>query len=261
MKIVIYHAHCDDGFGGAWVAHRDFGDAATYHPASYGDAPPDVSGMDVLIVDFSYPRDVMIAMHSQANSMVVLDHHKTAKADCEGLDFCTFDMERSGARMAWDHFNPSVIPPALIRYIEDRDMWRFELEDSKEITAWIRSHPHDFDTWDTLADFFIDDAVYAVGEGRAILRSQSKQIASLCKGARRANIGGHDVPVLCSALYQSEIGHIIAEGEPFAAVWFYHSDGGRVWSLRSSAIGIDVSEIAKLYGGGGHKHAAGFRTP
>ena len=36
---------------------------------------------------------------------------------------------------------------------------------------------------------------------------------------------------------------------------------GRVFSLRSTEEGLDVSEIAKQYGGGGHKHASGFRVP
>jgi nanoRNase/pAp phosphatase (c-di-AMP/oligoRNAs hydrolase) len=34
-----------------------------------------------------------------------------------------------------------------------------------------------------------------------------------------------------------------------------------IFSLRSTEEGLDVSEIAKLYGGGGHKHAAGFKVP
>src|SRR3990167_9339886 len=99
--IVIYHSNCFDGFGAAWVLRGVYPDA-TFIPATYGDAPPDVTGQDVVIVDFSYPRDVLLAMRQSSRSLVVADHHKTAQANCEGLDFCHFDMNRSGAGLAWD---------------------------------------------------------------------------------------------------------------------------------------------------------------
>ena len=45
---------------------------------------------------------------------------------------------------------------------------------------------------------------------------------------------------------------------PFAATYF---DTGNIreFSLRSSPDGVDVSLVAEMYGGGGHKHASGFR--
>lgn len=57
-----------------------------------------------------------------------------------------------------------------------------------------------------------------------------------------------------------DLGNMLAEGEDFAAVFHEGADGWRHWSLRSKPGGADVSEIARAYGGGGHKHAAGFRT-
>lgn len=262
MRTVIYHANCDDGFGAAWVARKKFGETdVAFYSAGYGDFPPPIKGHDVFVADFSYPRDILLEMESRAASIIVLDHHKTAEAALEGLSFCIFDMARSGARMAWDHLFTGEEPPSLIAYIEDRDLWRFDLPDSHAITAWLRSYPRDFETWDQLADELDHGFGVAVREGYAILRSQRKQIERLCADAVYAIIGGHEVPVLCSPLYQSEIGHELAEGEPFAAVWTFTSDGGRAWSLRSNNEGLDVSEIAKKYGGGGHRNAAGFRTP
>lgn len=264
MRTVIYHANCDDGFGAAWAARRGFGETdVVFIPAKYGGAPPEVEGHDVFIADFSYPREVLWEMFNKAASIVVLDHHKTAEANLQDLSFCTFDMNRSGARMAWDHLFPGGTPPKLIQYIEDRDLWRFALPDSKAITAWIRSYPRDFESWDELSSRLddIDEFNVAVQDGYAVLRSQRMQIERLCENARRGVIGGHDVPILCSPLYQSELGHELAKGEAFAAVWTFTSDGGRAWSLRSNDQGVDVSEIAKKCGGGGHARAAGFRTP
>ena len=54
VNLVIYHANCTDGFGAAYAAWKLLGDRADYHPAKYGEAPPDVSGKNVVVLDFSY---------------------------------------------------------------------------------------------------------------------------------------------------------------------------------------------------------------
>lgn len=59
----------------------------------------------------------------------------------------------------------------------------------------------------------------------------------------------------------SDAGHLMCEGgEPFAAC-YWDTPEGRVFSLRSRDDGADVAAIAARYGGGGHKHASGFRLP
>ena len=84
--LVIYHGGCPDGFCAAWVAHRCYvenGQTPELYAARYGDDPPDVVGREVLIVDFSYPRNVLESMAQQAKSIRLFDHHKT----CLGLAF------------------------------------------------------------------------------------------------------------------------------------------------------------------------------
>src|SRR5438034_364114 len=95
--LVIYHGECTDGFTAAWAFKtlRPL-TTATYAPAHHGDTPPEVTGKEVYILDFAYPRAQLLRMHDQAASVLVLDHHKTAQADLEGLPFCVFDMDRSG---------------------------------------------------------------------------------------------------------------------------------------------------------------------
>jgi hypothetical protein len=143
---VIYHHNCIDGFTAAWCAWKVYGDSATYIPAQYNEPAPDVTGDDVLIVDFSYARSTLLAMRESAKSLRVLDHHKTAEEDLRGLDFCLFDMNRSGAGIAWDELKTGERPP-LVAYVEDRDLWRFALPDSKIINAFIGSYDFSFDMW------------------------------------------------------------------------------------------------------------------
>src|SRR3990167_3596264 len=143
-SLVLYHGNCPDGFGSAWAAWLALGDSAEYVPVQYGEAPPDVAARKVYIVDFSYPRATLLAMNEAAESILVLDHHKTAQADLAGLDFCEFYMERSGATMTWDRlvscgpedrrwFNEpeivrcNAVTRRFVEYLTDRDLWRFML--------------------------------------------------------------------------------------------------------------------------------------
>lgn len=270
--LCIYHANCADGFGAAWVVRRFFGDGnVDFHPGVYGAAPPDVSGRDVIMVDFCYKRPVLEEMGERAASIIILDHHKTAAADLSSYAVADigaalqdtaiaaiFDMDRSGARLAWDCFFPDQEPPALIKHIEDRDLWRFKLPGTREIQAAVSSYPYEFEVWDGL---MADDPQNLVAEGSAIERKHFKDIHEFIETTRhRLTVGGHDVPALNAPYFwSSDAGHILARGEPFAAC-YWHAADGVVFSLRSSDDGEDVSEIAKLYGGGGHRNASGFKV-
>jgi len=99
-------------------------------------------------------------------------------------------------------------------------------------------------------------------EGTSILRAHNKLVAGIIGSPpRRMLIAGHDVPAInCGANLASDVGHIFAKGEAFAATYLDTADY-RIFSLRSSLDGMDVSEIAAAYGGGGHRNAAGFRIP
>lgn len=256
--IVIYHANCIDGFTAAYVAWCEYGGDAVYVPAQYGEPPPEVVGKDVLVVDFSYPRTTLEKMAAEAKSIRVLDHHKTAEADLSGLPFCTFDMLRSGAGLAWDELHGGE-RPALVDYVEDRDLWNWKLPDSREVSAWLSSFKPDFHVWETLAGVLQNDRPVAVGQGTAILRALNGYVDSLSQKYAVHPIGGHAVPVINTTHAISELVGQLASltGVPFAAGWFQRHDGKFVYSLRSRGD-FDVSEVAKRFGGGGHKNAAGF---
>src|SRR5688572_16804381 len=144
--LCIYHGNCADGFTSAWVVRKNLPEAE-FHAGVYQDAPPDVTDRDVYLVDFSYKRDVLLEMAERARWITILDHHKTAEADLRDLPdnvASVFDMERSGARITWDHFY-YIKPPQTLLHVEDRDLWRFALPRTREIQANIFSYPYDFD--------------------------------------------------------------------------------------------------------------------
>ena len=268
--LVIYHGNCADGFSAAWCFWRKYGTGADYLAGVYQQPPPDVTGRDVYLVDFSYKRAVVEQMLAAANRVTLIDHHKTAMDDLlalRSLDygdrfgwFC--DLNRSGATLAWDYLFPGEDRPLLLGHVEDRDLWRFKLAGTREIQAFVFSHEYSFEQWDKLMSADQVELLKMTAAGAAIERKHHKDVAELlgvCK--RRMQIAGHDVPV-ASLPYTlvSDAAHEMAKGEPFAACYWDTAEG-RVFGLRANDDGLDVSDIAKQYGGGGHAKAAGFKVP
>jgi len=287
IPLVIYHANCWDGFCAAWIARKALGEIEAY-PGYYGQSPPDVTGRVVYILDFSYPREYMRRVLGQARSVVVLDHHKTAQAALDGIvdEFIQrpdliasdlkanphgqelprvwFDMTKSGGRLAWEFFNRVDGPspsdsksPWLVDYTEDRDLWRHALPDSENINAALRSYPLDFALWDTFHDAVGQREMFK-REGEAIRRAERQIINTHVRNAKEIDLAGHRVLAVNATVLFSEIAGELAKGRPFGACYFDRQDGKRQWSLRSDEAGLDVSAIAKAYGGGGHVRAAGF---
>lgn len=266
--LIIYHANCADGFSAAWCFWRAFGADADYHPGVYGAEPPDVAGRDVYLVDFSFKRAAVESMLRVASSITLIDHHKTAIEDLAGLqgEWLTFaaftDLERSGATLAWDFLFPGQPRPLLLGHIEDRDLWRFRLPNTREIQADVFSRDYSFETWDRMMAADQVELLQMTAAGAAIERKHRKDIAELLKICQRPmTIAGQQVSA-ASLPYtlSSDAGLAMAEGQPFAACYWDTPDS-RVFSLRSTETGADVSAIAAQYGGGGHQHAAGFRVP
>lgn len=275
--LIIYHGNCADGFSAAWCFWRKYGTDADYVAGVYQQPPPDVDGRDVFLVDFSYKRAVVEQMLKAANTVTLIDHHKTAiddlrplaeqmemtNNDGRGVNFGWFcDLNRSGATLAWDYLFPGEDRPLLLGHIEDRDLWKFKLPGTREIQAVVFSHEYSFETWDKLMAADRVELLKMTAAGAAIERKHHKDVAelvSVCK--RRMVIAGHDVPV-ASLPYTlvSDAAHLMAQGEPFAAC-YWDTEDGRVFGLRATDDGADVSEVAKQYGGGGHAKAAGFKVP
>jgi len=280
--LCIYHGNCFDGFTAAWAVWKRFGDNVDFFEGHYGAEPPDeVIGRDVIILDFSYKRPVLMEMVAKARCVYVLDHHKTAAEDLAGFQSArrydpaelivtaefdatypiraTFDMNRSGAGIAWDFFHDTP-RPKIIDHVEDRDLWRFNLPFTREIHAAMSSYPFDFCAWDEIS--IKCERGELIGEGAAIDRKHLRDIETLLKITKsRIAIMGHDVPIANLPVTMcSDAGNIMAKGEPFA-VTYYDGPNERHYSLRSTDAGLDVSMIAKAYGGGGHRNAAGFKLP
>lgn len=311
-SLVIYHAKCADGFSAAWVFHHVDKFGFDFHPGVYNEDPPDVSDRIVYLVDFSYKRDVVRDMIEigGARKVILIDHHKTAIEDLQGLDEYFYHeeytrvlelgesksvpedwenpfemythLEMSGATLAWKYWVDQGVlrsedRPLLLGHIEDRDLWKFKLPLTREIQANVFSYEYTFENWDRLMASSSSDLIKLAAAGEAIERKHHKDIAELVSVCCREIFWNEwfpepfrdpwselEIPI-ASLPYTlaSDAGHLMAKnhqnGKWFAAC-YYDTDDHRIFSLRSTEEGIDVSEVAKFYGGGGHKHAAGFKV-
>jgi oligoribonuclease NrnB/cAMP/cGMP phosphodiesterase (DHH superfamily) len=266
----IYHNKCIDGLMAAAVVKRTYPEAE-FFAANYNESAPieSLKGKHCIIVDFSYARDVTVQIADASAALLVLDHHKTAQAALAGITHAkaniVFDMDHSGAGLAWDTFYPLATGdarPPLIDMVEDRDLWRFTHEGSKRLhyaLTCMDPTPECFAHQLQLSMQNPDHLADLLRQGAAMEQLFDAQIETLKREAFTVEIGGYVVPVINAPyMFASELAGALAEGHPFAATYFFNGKE-EVWSLRSRLeSGIDVSDIAQQYGGGGHKNAAGF---
>lgn len=266
MIKVIYHANCSDGFCAAYLLWKKFGDAAEYIPFHYG-IDPDYNTFskedELYIVDFSFKQPVLVELAGIVKSIIVLDHHKTAEQELVNLPDnveAHFDMSKCGAMMVSDYLKFDTLD--LVKYIQDRDLWKFELPNSKEVNAYIQTIPFDFNKWVKLEAKNLE---LIMPLGKAILMKLNQQIKQAVKHASMQKLilpNGTEYNILAvnSTVNFSEVAGELAEQSDFGVAWFVRSDGLYQYSLRSAKNGPDVSAIAKAFGGGGHKNAAGFES-
>lgn len=261
MIYVLYHGGCTDGFTAAWAAWKRLGNTVAYIPVSYDGKMPEIPDNSVVyLLDFSYNRERLLKMKEKMLKVVVLDHHKTAEAELKDIEGCNFDMNRSGAMMSWDYFHPGIKAPDLVSYVQDRDLWQHKLKDSEEVSAAINSYTFDFGIWNLMAAKPISELVDI---GVHVLRAKDIQVDRMCDQVLWVKIGKYSVPASNATTHMSEVAHKLLDMYPdaaFAANYRLMGSAQVVWSLRSRKNTVDVSEVAKQYGGGGHREASGFTS-
>jgi oligoribonuclease NrnB/cAMP/cGMP phosphodiesterase (DHH superfamily) len=260
VEIVLYHANCSDGFGAAWAAWKLLGSKAKYVACKHGTPPPDVTGKKVAICDFSFDNATTKQMIKDSNSLVILDHHKSAVVELHDISEAIFDMNHSGAVITWKFFHPGKEPPKLLNLIEDRDLWKWEISYSKEFSAYFDMVPFEFEEFSKFEDESVVES--AMKQGAIILAYSKTVVKKIADKAKKRVFKGKNAYVVNSSHWMSEIGARLAPDCDVAVIWYYdHEQRNIKVSLRAHHDNIDVSEFAKEFGGGGHPKAAGFTLP
>lgn len=296
LPLILYHGtrDCPDGYGAAFACWHKYKSAgAEYLPmdhvrkditlTEFHTLVPQIAGRLVYILDFSFPKHIMQHIFALAAETIWIDHHKESfemwlgrytpgmKYTKSKFDNVTIllDDNRSAAWLTWLHFNPSrnAIPPTLFMLIDDRDRWQWKMKGTREAHCALMSmRPWTFYKWSVIS---IPDLL---DTGARIAAAEDAQIASLLQAVQPIHIPMDDtIPgmfeelrkgLACNtALHVDEVGHRMYErSKTFGCCWRVSKGGVVSVSLRSAPAGADVSQIARRYGGGGHRNAAGFTT-
>lgn len=291
MDLILFHQNCPDGWCAAYICKMKYPEAE-FMPLNHGLLPAALeelfnyaTGKDVIMVDYSLrTRELNDRLNAVAKSFRILDHHKTAQAALEGASYATFDMKRSGAGLAWDYLfgKNSKIPATLtvsnpeqwqgfdrpwwVNYTEDQDLWNWKLQDSQVINAFLMVQPRTLETWNLITQYRVDAAAtqgtgvrqYIEYYTRSVIAEAQEGILNVC--GEGDSVVSHRTAVL-NIPYAgvSEAGNALCKsGYPISLLWFERGDGVTQFSLRGDGS-VDVSAIAKSFGGGGHNNAAGFQ--
>lgn len=282
---VIYHNKCPDGIAAAWPFWRQNNfryktGKMKIEGFSHGQPPPvHIKDEYIIIVDFCFSYQIIKEMSLKAKKIIIIDHHVSAKKELDKYDLpqnvtLIYDLYRSGAQLAWDYVYNSSSRPFFIDIIADRDLWRWQIKDSKEIGKALATKG--FYSWENMEimyhiwmlgqeGLFLNEMLFI---GRLVCEQEEKEISIICSKAILSNFkcpnGNNYIVkiVSCPSNYRSEVGHRLCEGSvDFAVIWQYDFLLDEWWiSCRGSEDkDLDLTEISSLFSrGGGHKNSAGF---
>lgn len=274
VEEVRYHGGCNDGWLSAYAAHylinKYRGRQVDLVSMTYGAPIPPIT-RPTLFVDWCPPIE-WLKTQDQVDLIGIIDHHQTAEPaikywqDRGGK--VVFDVHHSAARLTWEQYYVNVNPdgvycPWEVAYVEDRDLWRFQLDHSREINAYLATVPHTVAAWSAIALLSSERLPSLVLDAaRGAYAAINEYVAKTAAQGFVATIDDIMMPIV-NATYQhgSEVAEELMRvtGDHVAAYFFQRQDGKWQYGFRS-APHFDCSVIAKKYGGGGHKNAAGCQV-
>lgn len=239
---------------------------------------------DVFVVDFCFPMELSRKIAEKAGFFVTLDHHKSSALEMGEEPWAIFDMSASGARMAWEYFmtkNEEVVIPLAITLADNRDLWKKTdgREDAfHEVGMLVRNDIYKRE-WDKMfrnemylkaLQPFLDNDKETVRQihnwGTPVVAKRDSNIAYICNddSVMETTLAGHPAVLINYGVDQSDALEYLYKQDKYKdkiCATFSFKHGHLNFSLRKNAeLDIDLSEVAKAYGGGGHAAAAGFVT-
>ena len=257
---VFYHANCVDGFSGAWAFWTKFGDKAEYIPVSPKKLPDmEIKNSEVYCVDSSFTKADAKKLIGDGNSVTVVDHHASSEEDVGFATKAVFDVSHSGSVLAWKFLYPGKSIPHFLLNVEDIDLWKLEMDDTKPLISVSSIIERDFKEWDKFVGEIENKKTREeyIKKGNLILLYEKRLIERLLHKVEVVKFEGYEVLAVNSPLFNSDLGHELEKLNPPMGIIWYEDRGDVFVSLRSNDS-CDVSKIAGKYGGGGHPRSAGF---
>ena len=263
--VVLYHAHCQDGYGAAFAAYKKFGDTATYIACKDRLVPPiGLIDKEIYILDYSFPKEVLLQLERDNKRLVILDHHFSAKEAVESVKEHVYSEDHSGAYIAWEYFVSKDVPE-FIKILEMIDLSKDTLNGYSDVVPYILSKPFKFEVYEELLNAFKDEQ--RIVKMKEIGKAQDDYLELIIEAIINepdfVEFEGYRIPCVNFSLPINEkslaLKRLYTKHPPFAMS--YRFDDGMVKiSLRGNGE-VDLTKLAGKYGGGGHKNASGFVMP
>lgn len=217
----------------------------------------------VYMVDFCLPtREEMIRLNEMCD-LRWIDHHKTAIEKMEGVEIFGFrDTDFSGCELTWKYINTDVEMPKGVKYLGRYDVWdhsdpdtlAFQRGSKTFITDVMNEASEEY--WNKVIKRSRLDKIIAIGK-KEIERIDYLNEEYCKKYAFETFLDGYKV-IACNKLEGSSLlfKSVYDPAKYDIMLTFGYRD--KQWTVSLYSTTIDVSEIAKAHGGGGHKGAAGF---
>lgn len=295
--VVCYHYPCIDGIFAALAAHLHFSAAGADvrffpltvfkdHQVEDLSLTPDDT---LYLCDYAGPAGFVQAAAAKARSVLVLDHHKTALEQLQGISLPSnvhlhLDMSRSGATIALDFFDPPV-PEQLrqaYRLVEDADLWTWKLPGSREFHCGLGALNLEFNVnvnpgiFAQLQNLSVTDLL---ASGQEAMQVEDSFIAAALSTAFPVQLGGElgltqgwgqalavripdDMSKHRSRLGSELCACSLAKGLRPIGVVAYREKGMAdepntvKLSLRGQGDETDTTVVSSAFGGGGHRLAS-----
>jgi len=225
---------------------------------------------ELFITDISPENDPELINQLTIHGKVLLfDHHKTALPLAEN-DWATVDTSMCGAMLFFNWLNKQFPEGKELRkfgylvwHANDYDLWNHISPLSKDINKLLTIYGRD-----KFIKRFLEypcPEPFQPGEELLLVLEKEREDRYIQEVFNRSgkvhrDSSGRVFALVFAEQYTSQLGHYILDKHPVDYVVIVNFLNGTV-SLRSNQGGVDVSEIAKQHGGGGHPTAAGFTLP
>ena len=269
-KLVITHKNCNDGIGTAEVI-KYYNKLnyiieptimyLTHDSFDFKDVVKSCKDKVVYVGDFSFNKDELEELTKVTKSIIVIDHHLSAFESIGDLDYVHIDLEKSGARLAWEFFFPRADRvPILIALIEDRDLWNFfyDKEDTNALVLALKSE-RDLNFKTLIED---EDAVTdLIEEYSSVLEYIENEDLKYSKKVDNFMFFRTSFVGINTNLPSSNMLNLASKEHSKPALSYniekINDINNIKISMRNHDESVDVSKICKLLGGGGHAKAAG----
>jgi nanoRNase/pAp phosphatase (c-di-AMP/oligoRNAs hydrolase) len=251
----------------------------------------------IIYVDYCPKRHIIDAL-AKDNLILIIDHHETAQEAIQGIkkgkkvegieplpeidtdfqDYYTqftqglrgvyakFDMTKSGAGLAYRYFHNTDRLPNMIKFVEDRDLWKFKYGDNtKAFHAYLLSQPFEYSKWTKVSEAAEDhdglDAI--IKKGNSVLEYCNQLVANIVEPAMVYEVNGVKYALFCTSSHWAEVGEFACEKYDLdysIALTIDFKQNQTRGSIRPKK-GTDCLPLASFLGGGGHAGAAGFQMP